>query len=112
MFVGEMFFPFASFARAEGRGLFRVDGCFEGIQDQLSGGGKRDAGEEMVHDAGQCRGAVVDQILEMNCQHFGLIEPTEVGGEASSDFEEIRLSRHLVVPKMLTLRRESKSGRD
>ena len=88
MLICEIFFPLACFARAEGRRLFRVDGCFEGIKDQLSACWKRGTAEEMVHDAGQSRGAVVNQIFEVNRQNFFLIEPAEIRRKAICDIRE------------------------
>ena len=88
MFVSEIFFPFTSLTRTESRGFFRVDGCFEGIQNQLSGSGKRGAGEEVIHNAGQSRGAGVDQILKMNRQHFLMIKPAKIRREAICDIRE------------------------
>ena len=85
VFFGEVFLPFTSFAGAEGRGLFRVNGGFEGIKNQLSGSRKRDAAEEVIHDGGESRLAVVDQVFEVNGQNFGAVKPAEIRFEAVCD---------------------------
>src|SRR3972149_3514356 len=46
---------------------------------------KRDAGEEMVKDAVESRGAVVDQILKINLHYRELLKPSKVGSKAFSD---------------------------
>jgi len=92
MFLGEMFLPFAGLPRAEGRGFCRVDGGFEGVKDQLSGCLKRDAGEEVVNDAVQGLDPILNQVLEMNCQHFTLIQPVQIRSEAFGDVREFDVS--------------------
>ena len=88
MLLREMFFPLACFPGAERGRLGRVDGRLEGFENPLGGSRKRGADEEMVRDAGESLCAGVDQVLEMNRQHFGTVEPAEVGGEAGGDVGE------------------------
>ena len=88
MLLREMFFPLACFPGAERGRLGRVDGRLEGFENPLGGGGKRGADEEMVRDAGESLRAGVDQILEVDSQHFGAVEPAEVGREAVRDVGE------------------------
>ncbi|MBK8422248.1 hypothetical protein [Candidatus Villigracilis saccharophilus] len=70
--------------------LFGLIEVSRGIQDQLSGRVKRSAGEEMLHDAGQYRGASQDQILKMNRQYFRLIEPSQIWASAG-DIQEFNI---------------------
>ena len=88
MFIGEMFLPLTGLAGAEGRGFCRVDGGFEGVEDQLSGRLKRNTAEEVVHDRGESRGSSVDQILEVNCQNLFSVEPAEIRFESVCDVRE------------------------
>ena len=88
MLICKILLPFAGLPGTEGRRTARVDGRFKGVKNQLPGRVKRDAGEEVIHDADQCRGAVVDQVFEMDCQHFGTIQPVQVGREACGDIWE------------------------
>ena len=88
MLLREMFFPLACFPGAERRGLGRVDGRLEGFENPLGGSRKRSADEEVVRDAGESLRARVDQVLEVDSQHFGTVEPAEVGRKTFGDVGE------------------------
>ena len=67
----------------------------ERIENPLAGRGNWCADEEMLQDAGQRRGAGVDQVFKVDGQHFGMVEPAEVGGKAVGDIRKFDPSTRL-----------------
>ena len=63
---------------------------------------KRGAGEKVVNDPVQRPGPVIDQILEMDLHHGGLVQPSEIRSETIGDIRKFDI-RYSGLPKILTL---------
>src|SRR5581483_480220 len=85
MFGHEKLFPFARPAGAEGGRLTRIDGRLERVKNHVARSCQRNAGEKVINDSIQRRGAIVDQIFKMNLHHFRMIQPAEIRRKALRD---------------------------
>ena len=88
MIVREMLLPLAGLPGAESRGATGIDGRFQGSQDLLSRLRKRHVEEKVIDNAVQRREAILDQVLEMDVQHGGLVQPSEIRTEPVGDVQE------------------------
>src|SRR5574341_1722315 len=84
-----MLLPFACLPQAKSGRMPGIYRRLKGLQNQLSGGRKRDSGAEMINDVVQSRSAVINQIFKMDFHDSGRFKPAHIWIEASRDIGKI-----------------------